>query len=192
MRETRLNYRQTLAQMAKQIGRARKPGGWIDSYESKRKEANLFCERFGFTSRFEPLPNLEELKELAKLDQQKEKRKAAAREKKLLRESQETISKWLAGERVSIPYHIRDVYLRANGDEMETSKGARVPLDSARLAYRFAVSKRECGWHRNGEQCPIGQFQIDEIRSDYVIAGCHKVSWDEIDRFAKANGWTSK
>jgi hypothetical protein len=46
--------------------------------------------------------------------------------------------------------------LRTEGDEMVTSRGARVPLADAQRVYRFAMVARAKGWHRNGEKCPIG------------------------------------
>jgi len=72
---------------------------------------------------------------------------------------------------------------------METSKGARVPLDEAQRAYRFAVIQRARGWHRNGETFKVGPYQLDAVNEQGVVAGCHRIAWDEIERFAKLQNW---
>jgi hypothetical protein len=44
-------------------------------------------------------------------------------------------------------------------------------------------------WKRNGEQCPVGQFQIDRIAANGDIhAGCHFIKWNEIEATARALG----
>lgn len=96
--------------------------------------------------------------------------------------------RWQAGEDVSLP---RDVptMLRAEGDGMVTSHGARVPLADARRTYRFAMICKAKGWHRNGETHSIGAYQLDAVNENGVVAGCHRVSWSEIGRFAALQGW---
>ncbi len=81
--------------------------------------------------------------------------------------------------------------LRAADGQMETSKGARVPLADAQRAYLFAQRVRAKGWHRNGEQFAIGHYQLDAVNEHGVVAGCHRVSWAECERFACAMGWTT-
>ncbi len=135
----------------------------------------------------------------------------AAREKQLAakakevkrqeKEAAENVIRWLNGERVSIPYGLPTM-LRArhvpgnsiNGNEvdemvMETSNGARVPLAEAEKTFRFVITCRAKGWHRNGSTHEIGAYQLDAVNEQGVIAGCHRVSWEEIERFAKAQGW---
>lgn len=114
---------------------------------------------------------------------------------------------WLRGEvatTVLQDRHSHPVLLRAipegteqrgaflEQDILETSHGAIVPLEDARRAF---VIVRMCRcknkeWHRNGEQVPVGDFQLDSISATgNVVAGCHKIHWEEIERFAKAQGW---
>jgi hypothetical protein len=77
----------------------------------------------------------------------------------------------------------------AAGDIMETSKGARVPIDEARKAYQFAQRVRAKGWHRNGEQFKIGYYDLDAVNASGIVAGCHRVSWAEAEQFAISQGW---
>ncbi len=74
-----------------------------------------------------------------------------------------TVADWLAG----VPYAPRPdgpVVLRVDGDDVETSLGARVPLADAERAFRFAIAHRTKGWHRNGEQFEVGHYQLDAVR----------------------------
>jgi hypothetical protein len=98
------------------------------------------------------------------------------------------VSRWLAGKPVELP-HGCGTLLRVEGDDMETSKGARVPLADARRTYRFATLARSKGWHRNGETHAIGSYQLDAVNEAGIVAGCHRVTWGEIERFAEAQGW---
>ena len=79
--------------------------------------------------------------------------------------------------------------LRAEDDEMVTSKGARVPLADAQRTYRFALLVRAKGWHKNGETHAIGGYQLDAVNDAGVVAGCHRVTWPEIESFAASQQW---
>ncbi len=102
---------------------------------------------------------------------------------------------WLAGR-----YNPRRPYfdapsggaaLRINGDTLETSHGAEVPLSHAIKVFRFVKLLREKGesWRRNGRTVRVGHFQVDRVDStgDFV-AGCHFISWPEVERVAKLAG----
>lgn len=107
--------------------------------------------------------------------------------------------RWRAGEDVRLPYEC-PVMLRVenycdddgqakNIPEMVTSKGARVPLGEAKRAFAFVVKCGRGGWHRNGETFAIGSYQLDAVNGEGVVAGCHRVSWNELTLFGKAMGW---
>lgn len=81
--------------------------------------------------------------------------------------------------------------IRANGEMLETSHGASVPLKDAIRAFQFVklVRERGKGWNRNGATLPVGHFQIDAIDTHgNFIAGCHKIGWNEISRLAEKLG----
>lgn len=98
------------------------------------------------------------------------------------------LTRWLAGEDVNLGSDCPTM-LRAEDSEMVTTHGARVPLTDAQRTYRFAMLARAKGWHRNGETHAIGAYQLDSVNEQGVIAGCHRVTWAEIERFAAAMGW---
>jgi len=71
---------------------------------------------------------------------------------------------------------------RVEGEELVSTLGARVPLHDAREAYRFARTHKN--WHRNGETCPVGPYQLDAINEHGIVAGCHRITWAEVERLA--------
>jgi len=102
---------------------------------------------------------------------------------------------WRDGKDISLPHDL-PVMLRAESHEpdgvmgeMVTSRGARVPLPDARRTYRFAMLVRAKGWHKNGETHSIGAYHLDAVNEQGVVAGCHRVTWAEIERFAATQGW---
>lgn len=96
---------------------------------------------------------------------------------------------WRAGGMVGQSVHQWPTMLRAEGDDMQTSKGARVPLSDAKRAYLFANRLRAKGWHRNGERFAVGMYELDAVNEQGIVAGCHRISWEEIDRFAALMDW---
>lgn len=198
-------YAERIADSALSISRKRGNSVtfWLGQHEHLVNEANAFCAKFGFKTRF-ALPSAEELEAIrakAQIQSAKKAKQTAEKNKRIAKEQADAIAKWLAGERVSIPYGVQKVYLRAilrdaekfagvgHPDTLQTSRGAEVQLSQAKLAFRFIIAKRDTGWHRNGETFAIGDFQLDAVNEQGIVAGCHRIGWDEIERFAKAQGW---
>lgn len=76
------------------------------------------------------------------------------------------------------------VAFRVEGGEVVSSLGARFPLEDARRAHRFVTSKRGQAWRENGERCPVGTYAINAISAAGIVAGCHRISWEEIERIS--------
>ena len=72
---------------------------------------------------------------------------------------------------------------------IETSHGARVPLDKARVFYkaitRFKDNPSECT-----ERYQVGDFRLNKLTSNGAQIGCHFIEWNEIERFAKKMEWS--
>lgn len=128
----------------------------------------------------------------------------------------ETFEKWLAGEGASLPRRFwtdpqgspylravdvrRDEAGRITGGRLESSMGAEVPLIRAVKVFRFlklarqraqraGVADTACVWHRNGERVPVGAFEVEAVYGDGAFkAGCHTISWRQVERAAKALG----
>jgi hypothetical protein len=71
-----------------------------------------------------------------------------------------------------------------DGEAWESSMGVTVPADDFTRALRFVLARRSKGWTANGETCPVGQYQISSVSEHGVVAGCHRVTWSEVERLA--------
>lgn len=129
------------------------------------------------------------------------KQEAARRkrfEAKLLKENAKKVEAWCAGARNEFPARVERVYLRrtqvvhpAEGEPdsvVETSKGAVIPWDDALRLFRFALARRKKGWRRNGETFAVGPYQLDAVNKSGIVAGCHRIGFDEMERLAKKEG----
>lgn len=188
------NYRVRIEAAATQASKARNPQFYLEQLQSLVNEANSFAEHFGFSTRFE-MPSESEMAELkarAIAAAKKDAKARKARELKAAAELQVAIAEWIEGKRDCIPGNGQRVFLRARigeQSEMQTSRGARVPLEDAKRAFAFVMAKRAAGWHRNGETFPVGEFHLDAVNEFGVVAGCHRIEWAEIERFAKSQNW---
>ena len=89
---------------------------------------------------------------------------------------------------VSLPYDAPTM-LRIEGEEVVTSKGARVPLSHAKRALTLvrAVVARGETWETNGHTCHVGHYKIERIEANGTVkAGCHVIPRDEWERIAPA------
>jgi hypothetical protein len=157
-------------------------------------EAFAYCAFFGL-----PVPNIPEVPELDSdaltAIRKREAKRAAEKAEQTKRErtealvrQQELITKWRAGQHSGCLYDV-PAMLRIIGDEMQTSRGARFPITHAKRGLAFVRKVRESGqaYVRNGHTIHLGPYAIDRIEPDGTVkAGCHVVSWEEIERLAPA------
>jgi len=167
-------------------------------------DANALCAFFELPL-FDSLPEDAELSAyLAEKGAAEKERRAGIEARRLAAEVERAaeeatrLSRWLAGERVHVPYRVRDVSgdcLRVlpDGETVETTQGAYFPLSDARraapLVLRLASRGRD--WHTNGLAFNLGIYRVDRIEADGTLyAGCHRIQRGEIERFAAVIGAT--
>ena len=86
----------------------------------------------------------------------------------------------------------RDTLLRVNGDQIETSRGARIPLDHAPRIWALVQACRNTGraYTRNGHTEHAGQYAIDAVDTDGTLrAGCHSIKYAELELMARTLGY---
>jgi hypothetical protein len=146
-----------------------------------------------------PDPNISEVPELDSDEltaiRKREAKRAAEKAEQTKREraealvrQQELIIKWRAGQYSGCFYDV-PAMLRIIGDEVQTSRGVRFPISHAKRGLAFVRKVRESGqaYVRNGHTIHLGPYAIDRIEPDGTVkAGCHVVSWKEIQRIAPA------
>lgn len=126
----------------------------------------------------------------------KERREAQERKREAQRAAQRERDKanfeaWFRGENVPFPYSYRDyrsAYLRLHDGEVETSQGARVPLEHVRRVVPFVLDCINSGktYKANGHTIHLGPYALDAIDAEGNLhAGCHVFSKAELLRFAQ-------
>lgn len=185
-------YRQRLSGDIASAARARSHKEWkLQKAVDTAQEANAYLDFFGLSDhRFEIPSDWGDIREqLAKAAAEKaaETRK---REAELKREYEREIAAWLNGHLgASVPWGLKDAYLRIDPRDtmqVETSKGARFPLDHAvhvaKLLRRLYASGVE--YRRNGHTIHLGHYALDRVDlKGNIHAGCHHITRAEADRF---------
>jgi len=105
-------------------------------------------------------------------------------------ENAEKIAAWLAGENVRYPSNLPVACRVIGGDTVETSKGARVPLDAALRLVELAKACRKSGKAMDLRGQTIGAYRTTGIDADGALTvGCHFIPWQSIaDAVARFDG----
>src|SRR5258708_686005 len=157
-----------------------------------RDQAFAYCTFFGL-----PVPNIPEVpgldSEALTAIRKREAKRAAEKAEQTKREraealvrQQDLITKWRAGLYSGYLYDV-PAMLRIDGDEVVTSRGARFPVSHAKRALAFVRKIRASrqAYVRNGHTIHLGPYALDRIEPDGTVkAGCHVVSFEEIERIA--------
>jgi hypothetical protein len=113
-------------------------------------------------------------------------------------EQSATFAAWQSGEPgARVPYawatdETGAVYVRRNGDTLETSRGASVPWEHAVKAFRIIrqVKARGVAWASPPEApVRVGHFRVDRIEANGDMhAGCHFFAWAHMAALAEREG----
>ena len=138
-----------------------------------------------------------ERKKAAKLEAKHRYERAirvAERKARMSLEFNESLAEWKVfntryvthGE--AFPIHLR---FNSMSNEVQTSRGADVPYDSAKdlylFAYKFRSNPDVIKQHINGRK--VGDFTVTSMNDEGITIGCHFIEWSVIDEFAKEQGW---
>jgi len=91
------------------------------------------------------------------------------------------LAAWRAGERVVISSQLSPM-VRIVGDTLETSHGARVPLEHAARLVKIAkqIAARGGEHFAPGTGPQVGHFRVTSIAADFAtVIGCHNFTPDE-------------
>jgi hypothetical protein len=144
-----------------------------------------------------PLFPKDTLEKMEEKRQREEKRSQERWEKKREREekerqeriakAKENLKEWLEGHNpagaFNLGYYLDKIYLRVNGENIQTTKGAEIPLTVARKL-----------WERIKENKPLagmslGHYTVDTFDGEILTVGCHTISLSEMQRLAAILGW---
>jgi len=187
------DYRQRYVELARKYTRARSNKPWIlGSLRDLVDEANRFAQFFGLRCRLSLPADLSVMEEECRAIELRERERKQRAEAKRRREALERLQKWVDGETDFLcQQSYGPIRLRIKGDELQTSRGARVPIAHAVKAFRIIKRLRDKGqsYERNGHTVHLGHFALDAVDAQgNVTAGCHNVTWTEIERVATLAG----
>jgi hypothetical protein len=111
----------------------------------------------------------------------------------------ERIEAWRKGGAALYPRDLQKLQgalLRVKGETLETSHGARVPLEDAKRVFAFitrglAIAPNMPGEKSYKTKLAIGQYSLDEIFANGDFrAGCHSIKYEEAARLAAEIGFS--
>jgi len=180
-------YRLRYVELARKYSRARsnKPG-ILGTLRDLVDEANRFARFFGLRCRLSLPDDLSAMETECRAIEKRERERRQRAESQRQREALERVQQWVDGKTDWCPGY-GPVRLRIKGEELQTSRGARVPLQHAVKAFRIIKRLRKQGkaYERNGHTIHLGHFALDAVDDQgNVTAGCHYVEWPEIERVA--------
>lgn len=85
-----------------------------------------------------------------------------------------------------------ETLLRVSGDHIETSKGARIPLEHAPRIWRLVQVCRASAraYEKNGHTEHAGPYAIDSVNAQGDLkAGCHTILYGELELLARKLGF---
>lgn len=125
--------------------------------------------------------------ELAKAREVKREARRAEYEKKARLDAAERLQLWAAGE--NVPQHnfdFCDTVLRLKNDQVQTSRGANIPVSDAVRIWPLLARAKNSGTKLEAGLHPIrlGSYQFNSFDGETLIVGCHSIAWDQIQKMA--------
>jgi len=117
------------------------------------------------------------------------KREAARKEREQLAalKASERLPLWLAGESVpTFDFHYLETMLRVKGDNIETTRGAKIPIEDAIKLWPLLLRVKntgktlEAGLHAIN----LGPYRFNSFDGETLIVGCHSIAWPQLERMA--------
>lgn len=132
----------------------------------------------------------------AELQERREARWARESAQRKVRDAQmalseaEKIAEWRAGTYLHTLYHVPTMLrLSKDGTEVQTSRGASIPVSHAKRLWPIIENVRAVGMGLTDRDIRLGHFTLTQIKPDgSIVVGCHDIPYAEIERIAKALG----
>ena len=195
-------YANTIAAHVQRAARSRIHGeNELRAAEHVAAEGARYCQAFRLPKHLWPkAPDTspEALTKVRERDRKARAKRAAedkAREAKRAEMLKQHREEWRRHESHAMQYGDPTMLrLSEDGESVETSRGAEVPVEDARRILRLWRTWQHSGppscspWpHGNGPR--VGQFTLREVRADgALIIGCHVLESEELARMADALG----
>ncbi|CAB4160931.1 hypothetical protein UFOVP765_43 [uncultured Caudovirales phage] len=129
-------------------------------------------------------PNLDHLRESALKADKEAKAIEKVRKAERIKEQAEALINWRKGEDVRNRFEI--TALRIKEDQIETTKGARIPVDHAVKFWGLIKSWHEKGvsYVKDHHSIHLGNYSVNRFENDVLTVGCHSIPYSEIENIA--------
>lgn len=129
--------------------------------------------------------NLEELQAQALINDKARKEQEKARKAARIIEQAEALEKWRNGENVQ--NHFEITALRVKGDEVQTTKGAKIPLSDAISAWPLLnrLANSSLSLSTINHKIRLGYYTVTKIDKNELIVGCHNIPMTEVKSIAQ-------
>jgi hypothetical protein len=137
-----------------------------------------------FTGLFYSCPDIDDLQELAIKADKEAKALEKIRRAERIKEQEEALINWRKGEDVRNRFEI--TALRIKEDQIETTKGARIPLDHAVKFWGLIKSWHEKGvsYVKDHHSIHLGNYSVNRFENGILTVGCHSIPYSEIESIA--------
>jgi hypothetical protein len=172
---------------------------YLNEARSLAEEANQLAQFYGERWRI-PVPEVNEAEiEKAKLALLKhemlvaKRNRAAIKAQEKARAEQDALNEaerqaWLRGEDVDYPHEWNaPTLLRVHGDQVQTSRGAEIPVCHAKRLWPMILKCKQEGdsFVAGDRTIHVGHFALQEIYpTGDIKVGCHYIKWDQIEKIA--------
>jgi hypothetical protein len=137
-----------------------------------------------FIGVFYSCPDIDDLQELAIKADKEAKALEKVRKAARIKEQAEALINWRKGE--DVRNHFELTALRIKDDEIQTTKGARIPVDHAVKFWGLIKSWHEKGvsYVKDHHSIHLGNYSVNRFENDVLTVGCHSIPYSEIENIA--------
>lgn len=178
-------FEPNLKQASEFLLKAARSKKYKDFYSSKALSIFDNLERYAllFNLAYE-LPNVDAFTESAlKADKEAKAIEKIRRAKRII-EQAEALQNWRLG--LDVRNHFEITALRIKDDVIETTRGAKIPLQHAVKFWGLINS-----WHQKGtiykkdhHSIHLGNYAVNRFENDVLTVGCHEIPFSEIQGIA--------
>jgi hypothetical protein len=149
----------------------------LEIFENLAKYAAFF--NLVYTS-----PDLTALQVQALEADKKQKELEKIRRAERIKEQAEALEQWRAGHDVRNNFEV--TALRIKNEEIQTTRGARIPLDHAIKFWGLIKSWHEKGvsYVKDHHSIHLGNYSVNRFENGILTVGCHSIPYSEIESIA--------
>lgn len=146
----------------------------FDNVEKYARFFDLYCI----------MPNTDALLETITKHDKEEKAREKIKRAERIKAQAEALENWRAGLDVRNFFEV--TALRIKDDEIQTTKGARIPVDHAIKFWGLIKSWHEKGvsYVKDHHSIHLGNYSVNSFKDDVLTVGCHTIPYSEIESIA--------